>query len=346
MINRRTLLTRAVCVAGLSSLLGGRRGYTAAPPTISLWYGRDQTFGAHGIPQQWVNILGTVAPAADIAALSYSLNGGPWVSLAWGPNDTRLVEPGDFNAEIDFASLAPGLNELMLAAVDIAGQTTQQTVAINNLAGDPVDGSFTVDLRIATAATLQQFVQIVDGKWALDHSHRLRNTQRGYDRAFLIGNVDLANAFDLRCGFAVYGFDPGVFGVAGGWQGHTLDDYGAPLPAQPVIGHPFSNFGVVGTPGNGTTALSIYENLYPNYEHTIAEAVTDFTVGAPYAYHYRQTVNANGSYRNHLKIWPAGTAEPPRFQVEADTTARPGCLLFDAHNFDVAVGPVIQFIRH
>src|SRR5215470_17073801 len=28
------------------------------PPQVNLWYGNYQTFGANGVPQQWVNILG------------------------------------------------------------------------------------------------------------------------------------------------------------------------------------------------------------------------------------------------------------------------------------------------
>ena len=33
---------------------------TSSSPVISVWYGDNQTFGQNGIPQTWVNILGSV----------------------------------------------------------------------------------------------------------------------------------------------------------------------------------------------------------------------------------------------------------------------------------------------
>ena len=40
---------------------------TGAPPVISVWYGQNQTFGAIGRPQQWVNILGNVSDPVGVA---------------------------------------------------------------------------------------------------------------------------------------------------------------------------------------------------------------------------------------------------------------------------------------
>src|SRR5690349_19578509 len=48
---------------------------STAPPQVNLWYGNYQTFGAKGVPQQWVNILGNVTSPVGIAMLTYSLNG-------------------------------------------------------------------------------------------------------------------------------------------------------------------------------------------------------------------------------------------------------------------------------
>src|SRR5215472_3671429 len=47
-----------------------------APPQVNLWYGNYQTFGANGVPQQWVNILGNVTSSVG-TMLTYSLNGAP-----------------------------------------------------------------------------------------------------------------------------------------------------------------------------------------------------------------------------------------------------------------------------
>ncbi len=73
---------------------------------INVWYGSQQTFGANGQPQQWVNVLGDVSDPSGMASLTYTLNGGPANTLSMGENQVRLVEPGEFNVEIDYASLA------------------------------------------------------------------------------------------------------------------------------------------------------------------------------------------------------------------------------------------------
>jgi hypothetical protein len=63
-------------------------------------------------------------------------------------------------------------------------------------------------------------------------------------------------------------------------------------------------------------------------------------------FHYRVSPNPDG-ITNHssLNIWPKGTAEPAQWTVEADTPARSGSILFDAHEVDVSIGPTISFTR-
>jgi hypothetical protein len=318
----------------------------SALPQINLWYGNNQTFGANGIPQQWINILGNVTSPVGIATLTYSLNGGPEVSLSWGETSDRLVEPGDFDADIDYSLLNPGLNNVVITAKDYQNQTAQQTVTINNVGTHLTSdvGDFTVDFRNVTNATLQNWVQIVDGKWEIGPDNRIRNTQRGYDRAFLIGDINISGSYDVTTEFVLHGYScaGGVFGVASGWQGHTLDNYGYPMPYQPFIGHPFPAFAVT-----GTDWYSIQENLAPFYETILKENNTAPAVAleTPYMYHYRVTANSDGSNHNSLNIWPKGTAEPAEWMVEADTPAQAGSVLFDAHEFDVSIGPRITFTR-
>jgi hypothetical protein len=319
----------------------------SAPPKIDLWYGNNQTFGTNGIPQQWINILGNVTSPVGIATLTYSLNGAPEVSLSWGETADRLVDPGDFNADIDYSLLNPGSNNrVVITATDYLNQTVQQTVTMNNVGTRlPSDaGSFTVNFGNATNATLQNQVQIVDGKWEIGPDNRIRNTQTGYDRAFLIGDKNISGSYDVTAEFVVHGYSCGAaFGFASGWQGHTADNYGSPFPYQPYIGHPFPAWASTG--GNW---CSIYENFAPLFETTLVENDTAPTVAleTPYMYHYRVAANADGS-TNHgsLNIWPKGTAEPAGWMVEADTPAQPGALLFDAHQVDVSIGPTITFTR-
>jgi hypothetical protein len=54
-------------------------------PKIDIWYGPRQAFGQLGNPQRWVNGPGTVGGAEQVEPLTYSLNGGPQVSLSLDP---------------------------------------------------------------------------------------------------------------------------------------------------------------------------------------------------------------------------------------------------------------------
>jgi hypothetical protein len=337
------LMSSEACADSLAS---------AAPPQVNLWYGNYQTFGANGVPQQWINILGNVTSPVGIAMLTYSLNGAPNVNLDWGPTNPRLVEAGDFNADIDYALLWPGSNKVIITATDDLNQSTQQTVYINNLdrhlASDV--GDFTVDFRQVTNATIQNWVQIVDGVWDIGIDGRIRNTQMGYDRAFLIGDTNISGSYDVTTEFVLHGYDSEgwAFGAASGWLGHTLDNYGYPDPSQPYIGHPFPAWGVIGTDSTGTDSYRIYENFVPLYETELSDNNTAPAVAleTPYMYHYRVTANSDGlTNHNSLNVWPKGTTEPTQWMVEADTPTQAGSILFDAHNVDVSIGPTITFTR-
>jgi hypothetical protein len=323
-----------------------------APPQVNLWYGNYETFGANGVPQQWVNILGNVTSPVGIAMLTYSLNGAPKINLNWGQTNPRLVEAGDFNADIDYALLLLGSNKVIITATDYLNQSTQQTVLINNLGRHLASdvGDFTVDFRQVTNATIQNWVQLVDGVWDIGIDGRIRNTQMGYDRAFLIGDTNISGSYDVTTEFVLHGYDSEgwAFGAASGWLGHTLDNYGYPDPSQPYIGHPFPAWGVIGTDSTGTDSYRIYENFVPLYETELSDNNTAPAVAleTPYMYHYRVTANSDGlTNHNSLNVWPKGTTEPTQWMVEADTPTQAGSILFDAHNVDVSIGPTITFTR-
>lgn len=102
----------------------------ASGPSIALWNGNTQTFGAVGVPQRWINILGNIEDPDGIGSLSYRLNGGVSGALSVGPGDDRLVYPGDFNIELDHTELLPGLNDVEITAVDTFGHATVQHVQV------------------------------------------------------------------------------------------------------------------------------------------------------------------------------------------------------------------------
>jgi hypothetical protein len=330
-------------------LLMSSKVFADNPPQIYLWYGNYQTFGAKGVPQQWVNILGNVTSPVGIATLTYSLNGAPKVNLSLGPDTFRLEEDGDFNADIDYAALWPGSNKVIITATDYLNQSTRKVVHINNrnhrLAGDV--NHFTVDFRKITNTTLQNLVQIVDGVWDVGLDGRIRTAQIGYDRAFAIGDMNISGSYDITTEFVLH-YIPGAFGAASGWLGHTLDDYGQPHPFQPYIGHPFPAWGVIGGDNAGDGFYRIYENFVPLYETelSINDTASAPALETPYMYHYRVRENSDG-VTNHtsLNVWRKGTAEPTKWIVEADTPAVAGSIVFDAYYVDVSIGPTITFTR-
>ena len=360
--NNAGRLTIFCVVILMSSEVCADDSASTAPPQVNLWYGNYQTFGARGVPQQWVNILGNVTSPVGIAKLTYSLNGAPKVNMNWGPANPRLVEEGDFNADIDYSLLWPGSNRVIITATDYLNQSTRQIVHIHNLGHHLASdvGHFTVDFRRVTNATIQKWVQIVDGVWDIGIDGRIRTTQIGYDRAFVIGDTNISGSYDIMTEFVLHGHPAGwAFGAASGWLGHTLDNYGEDDPSQPYIGHPFPAWGVIGPDNGGTDSYRIYTNLAvcaiappPGQNDCYETELSDNNTApapaleTPYMYHYRVTVNSDGlTNHNSLNVWPKGTTEPTQWMVEADTPAQAGAILFDAHGVDVSIGPTITFIR-
>lgn len=89
-------------------------------PRIDLWYGPDQTFGAVGVPQSAINILGNVSDPTGIASLTYSFDEAGNYPLTIGPDGFRLVAPGDFDVALQLADVPVGANTVTLHALDKA----------------------------------------------------------------------------------------------------------------------------------------------------------------------------------------------------------------------------------
>ena len=112
---------------------------TNAAPEIDVWYGQTQNFGQNGTPQQWVNILGNVRDPDGVMlkSFSYRLNQGSPRTLSYGGsgslNDSRrLINPGDFNIDINKDDLLPlpNTNTVVITAVDSEGAKIEFTETI------------------------------------------------------------------------------------------------------------------------------------------------------------------------------------------------------------------------
>jgi len=299
-------------------------------PVIDVWYGDNQTFGQNGIPQAWVNVLGNVATPSGIASLTYSLNDGPEQPLRIGPDDFRLVDPGDFNAEIAYSRLRPGPNVIRFAAIAKDGAEARHTVTINYVAAETSPLNYSIDW--STVSNIQSVAQIVDGNWALQNN-AARTMQTGYDRLIDIGDMRTWTSLVGTAEITFNAVDGPNFGAGAivGWTGHTLRGNGE----QPRTGHPYTaDFGY------SETGLGIGANTSLTPETVLVQDTTRPVLGVKYILKFRVTSNTWGGSHFSQKIWRSGTAEPPDWQLEADGGFTRGSILIGAHHADISVGKI------
>jgi regulation of enolase protein 1 (concanavalin A-like superfamily) len=312
-----------------------------APPVINVWYGDTQTFGQVGVPQQWVNVLGDVSDFNEVNTLTYSLNGGTPQPLWMGENIRRLVAPGNFNVEIDYASLNPGANTVTITATDNNGLQSSHSVTVNYVAGQSWPLPYTINW--STASSIQSVAQIVDGIWAIQSDGTVRTLQTGYDRILDLGDRNAWQNYVATAEVTMNGVNPNGFavGFVVGWQGHTTVQYGQVLPDQPRTGHPFPGAGIYGG-GLGPEGVMIYENTVGNPETIIVQDTTGRTLnlGVKYVFKFQVQNNSSGGSHYSFKIWPASGAEPANWDLQGDGELGLGSVILLAHECDVSFGTV------
>jgi hypothetical protein len=326
-------------------------GGMASPPdqpVFDIWYGDNQTFGQNGIPQQWVNILGNVSAPSGIKSASYTLNGDApqFLRVLASPNGGRLVDTGDFNVEIDHASLISGANTVVISATDNLNHTTSHTVTLNwnYVSGHVWPLPYSIDW--STVTNIQNFAQIVDGQWAIQPDGTVRTMQVGDDRLIALGDMSWTN-YQVTAEMTVNTFDCAYFsaGVLVGWQGHTTDP-AQPQPDQPRSGHPFFGFGTYATIGSDKPpigTLNIYANSTNHPESVLVQDATGVTLtpGTKYMMKFAVLRNSDGTTSHlSLKLWPASAAEPANWNLQADGDASTGSVLLGSHHTDVSYGKV------
>lgn len=321
-------------------------GMTPPPnqPVFNVWYGDNETFGQIGIPQEWVNVLGNVSAPSGIASASYTLNGGPSQFLRVGPNGTRLVDTGDFNVEIDHASLNAGANTVVITATDNLGNTATHTVTVNWAnTGQVWPLPYSIDW--STVSNISDVAQVVDGNWAIQSDGTVRTRQTGYDRVIALGDetwTDYQVTAEMTLN-NVDCYDYGA-GVIVGWSGATYAP-NALQPDQPRSGHPFFGQGEYSTAGGppSNVAMDLYANT-PDYPETTLVRDTSgvrLTLGVKYVLELAVQRNPdNTSSQLSLKIWPAGTPEPSNWLLQANTDASTGSILLACFRVDVSFGKI------
>jgi hypothetical protein len=350
--------------------------YPDNPMQIVVWHGIDHRVGHLGSAQADFNVLGNVSPVADLASLSYSLNGGSFVNLNIGPDLRRLDAAGDFNADIPILLFQPGANEVVIRAIKTTGKVS--TVPVNVTLETGGDQPLPVNVSWSSVADPQDVGQYVDGEWQKDGSG-LRAVQEGYDRIFLIGNESWQD-YDILVPITINtvyrgrqrGGAPGL-GIIMRFTGHLVGGHRDWPNAQPKWGYqPFGGIGWLrwldGSANDPTmqfyhgdydiaddfgTTPSLVEDPstipFGAEEHTKNFAVADVQAGGTYWMRMRCETQPDapggaGVTLYSWKIWQDGTTEPVpwSWQVtqQSQYALREGGVALLAHYVDATFGDV------
>jgi hypothetical protein len=323
-------------------------GCAAAEPVIDFWSGETQRAGHLGDVQDDFNVLGRVEPWRDVDKLEWTLNQQPAVPLSFRAF-RRLVDDGDFNADVPVARLRTGANTLTVTAWLRDGRKVARTIAIERAAGHTAL-PLTIDWQ--RVARPEDAGLIVDGRWKLTPAG-LRTAQVGYDRIFLIGERTWRD-YEVRTTFTVHALDErkvndaGV-GLVARFAGHVVGGPEHFPSGQPKWGYrPFGAIGWLRWRGTPPDPARPEHQYYP---WAAARAVNlgafAFEVGRTYAVRFScrtepDTPAGDGVTTYAFKLWPADAAEPDAWtwrqtQTSRDALRRGGVALL-AHFADVTFG--------
>jgi hypothetical protein len=318
--------------------------------SIQVWHGDIQHFGDMGRAQRWVNVLGNVIGAREGDKLSYSLDGQSFHDLTLGGDLHRLAETGDFNVEISWEDLSPGVNTLYLKLIPTEGEAQQKEVELHVGEAKTWPLPYSVDFSELTKEDLQKSVQIVDGQWELTQSG-LRTSRHFYDRVISVGDTTWKN-YEATALITIHGFTPSEpgpptydvthFGMAFRWRGHSTDGRQPsrqwyPLGAQGefllMSDEQTAKWRILFDGGQGAPKPE-----YAQKENSIALVQKMYIKG--------QVVTLeNGDTRYRFKQWMLGDQEPEEWDVEGiedgERDYSSGALCLVPHNSDVTLHNVM-----
>lgn len=340
---QRSLLQRLIVATVVVAAVSLSVAFSA--PTITIWYGNNQAFGQLGNPQTAINILGNVSDPNGISSLSYTLNGGPSVSLSRGPDTRRLLKPGDFNVDIDTENLTNGTNLIIITAVNVLNETSVETVTVQYTAGNIWPGNYMVNW--SAASSIQSVAQVVDGHWTLTDT-TVRPTYLGYDRLIAIGDKNWTD-YEVTVPIIFYGIDtagftnpsngPGI-GLLLRWTGHTDN----PISGwQPKSG--YLPLGAIGwyqwhysDPSEPPRLRLLGNNLTQ-----LGDAGPILSFNTWYYFKMRvETIQGVGGLYS-LKVWEVSQPEPSNWLLQGQqglSDPQNGSVLLVSHHVDAEFGNV------
>lgn len=319
----------------------------AAQPKIEVWYGLEQAFGAVGNPQRWVNVLGNVTSPDRVATLTYSLNGGNARPLNLGCDLRRLARPGDFNVELERATLKEGANEIRLVATDREGGQQSQTVMVHITKGRKWPLPYAIDW--GKVRRIHDVAEVVDGLWRIEPTG-VRTVQPYYDRVLAIGDTSWSD-YEVETTITYHDFmatpdarkdgppfaNLGSAGFLLRWQGHH-DDGKQPRAKWNPTGGLATLRGRAGPEGNIWTIHGGESGILARQKQA-----RHLELERPYRIKARVETLPGPKTRYSAKLWATSETEPHDWDLAAEDgaqDAQSGSLLFVVHHSDVTIGNI------
>jgi hypothetical protein len=328
--------------------------YQSTPdsPVIDLWLGAEMNSG-DGAAQRWFDIPGNVSDPDGVASLIYSLNGEPSEGLALGPNDRRLVRPGDFVIDILRERLVEGVNTVEIRAADNRGEVTTALVEITNPVADEPSLPGEIDW---SEQALDGLVEVVDGHWKIvDDELVIDSESLGYDRLLAVGDQRWTD-FDVQFAFTVDEINedfnvitsttPG-FGMLLRWNGHNESFTPGSQPQQgfrPDGGLTPTPYGAFPFYAIELDEDNVLEMQGPDGTVMTRDGTHQIVEGRTYNFRAQaQSLPGTGGSVFRAKLWGADEAEPDWMVhyvagVAPEAEASSGSVVLVAHEVAITYG--------
>ncbi|MEM7112267.1 MAG: hypothetical protein AAF614_07535 [Chloroflexota bacterium] len=313
---------------------------TSNPSPINIWYGPQQQFGQVGNPQPWINILGNV-DVDQVQTLSFTLNGGEAAELVLGPDERRLIAPGDFVVELHREWLSAEENCVELTAVSRAGETTTTSVIVED---QTKSWPLPYEIKWDEVDDLLEVVQPIDGWWVLEEGGvRTHPTQVGYDRVLAVGDESWTD-YEVTVSITPHSLDESAFGspisitpaigIINRWHGHTNEPV-----ACPHIHCGWEPHGALNWYSFDVNHLQVFTKP-PDGVDAVPFPIE---FGQTYWFKARVETTAVGHLYRY-KAWPDGEAEPADWMLYRMTNKlnlAHGSFLLVAHHVDATFGDLL-----
>jgi hypothetical protein len=291
-----------------------------------------------------INLPGSVDLPDEVAWIRYHLNGSPQIDFCIGPDQRRLVNPGDFNLEICTEKLIDGRNEILIEVLDINGILHRQTVVVNY--ASRTTWALPYSICWSEVKNLQDVVQVIDGRWEIREG-KLHCVEAGYDRLVGMGDRLSWRDYQVSVPVTIHNVHPAALrfpslgdwaGIVLRWQGHYDWSTDQPLRGWYPLGAICSSFWK-------HELQQRYLSLLGNNVQPIAMLRLDhgLQIGIPYWFKARVQSRIGSTSWYSLKVWKENDIEPSAWQLEGQGIPGEltcGSVLLAAHQCEVSFGNI------